>query len=479
MRIPASGLVLLWAAHYDSPMRHYLKDYWADSRFRKTMMAIALPIILQMLLTNSLSLVDTMMIGRLGETEVAAVGLANQLFFLVFLIFFGLTSGTGIFIAQYWGKGDKAGIHRVMGLSLAGVLIFASVFAGLSFLIPEKLIRIFSPNDQDVIAVGARYLRIVAPSYFFSGISFAYGTALRSIGRPKLPLAATAVSMGLNSILNLILIFGLFGAPAMGVAGAAIATAVSRFVELLVVLTVVYKNRLPVAAGIRDYLDFDADLFKRFVITAGPVLLNEIAWGSGMSAYKAIFGRMGTDVVAAAGVTESIQGLFFVILIGTGNTAAVMVGNKIGEGDRDGAYLFARHFLVQSVLLGVLLGALMPLCGPLLIPLLKMDAGTIDLVRRSLLILGFLIPVKAFNIHLVVGVLRSGGDTGFAFLTEFIGVWGIGVPVAYFAGLYWWQPLPLVYLFVASEEVYKCIAFGLRFLSGKWIHDLTGKEDSA
>ncbi len=334
---------------------------------------------------------------------------------------------------------------------------------------------LFTP-DPVVVELGVEYLRIIAPSYIFSGISLSFAMALRSIERPRIPLAATAISMGLNTVLNFALIFGYLGFPALGVRGAAIATLISRGIELVMVLTLIYSRRLPVAATIREYLGFDGIIVKRFFMTAGPVLLNEIAWSLGMVMYKIVFARMGTDIVAAANITESIQSLFFVILMGTGNTAAIMVGKKIGEGKKDDAYLFARHFLIQGLLLGAALGLLMAATAPAIVLLLKMKQDTIALVRLTLIALGILIPIKAFNIHMIVGILRSGGDTTYSFITELIGVWGIGVPMAFFAGLILDFSLPVVYLLVGIEEIFKFTFTFLRFRSGKWINDLTRKD---
>jgi putative MATE family efflux protein len=456
-------------------MCKYIREYLADSRFRKTMLGIAAPITLQILLSNSLSLVDTLMVGRLGEAEVAAVGLANQMFFLIFLIFFGITSGTAIFVSQFWGDRDERGIHNVVGLSLAGVLIFAVPFTLASLIFPAQLMRVFTP-DPAVISLGVDYLRWVAPSYILSGISFAFAMALRSIERPRIPLLSTAISMGLNTVLNLVLIFGLLGFPALGVKGAAIATLISRGVEPLVMITLIYRRRLPVAARLKEYLGFDAVLVKKFFATVGPVLLNEATWSLGMVMYKIVFSRMGTAVVAAANITESIQGLFFVVLMGTGNTAAIMIGKKIGEGKREEAGRFARLFLVQGVILGVGLGILMSAAAPVLVLLLRMQPETVVLVRLTLFALGFLVPIKSFNLHMIVGILRSGGDTKFSFLIEFLGVWGIGVPLAFFSGLVLDLPLPAVYLILGTEEAVKLIITAYRFRSGKWINDLTRKN---
>ncbi len=453
----------------------YARKYLGDRAFQKSMFTIAGPICLHMLLVNGLTLADTMMIGRLGETAVAAVGLGNQMFFLVFLAFFGITSGTGIFVAQFWGDRDREGIRQVMGLSLLGILIFAVPFAALSMLFPEFLMGLFTP-DKRVVQLGAAYLRIIAPSYIFSGIAFAFAMALRSVEETMLPLLATAVSMVLNIFLNLVLIFGLWGFPAMGVRGAALATGISRAAELVVIVGIVFRRRLPVAASPGEYLGFGRELVGRFTVTALPVLLNEVAWALGMMVYKMVFARMGTEVIAAANLTEAIQGLFFVVLIGSGNTTAIMTGKKIGEGRIEEAELYARYFIVQAIFAGIAMGLLMALTAPVLVLFLKMEAATVRLVRITLMCLGLIIPLKSFNLHMIVGVLRSGGDTRFSFAAEVAGVWFVGVPLALTGGLVLHQPLFIVYLMVGIEEVLKLVVTARRLVSGKWINNLTRRR---
>ena len=291
---------------------------------------------------------------------------------------------------------------------------------------------------------------------------------LRSIEQPRVPLLATAISMAANTVLNLVLIFGYLGFPALGVQGAAIGTLAGRALEMFVVYGIIRIRRLPVYASFREYFSFKMPLVKQFFRTAGPVLMNEIAWSLGMVMYKVVFARMGTDVIAAANITESIQSLFFVVLIGTSNTAAIMIGKKIGEGKRDEAVRISRHFLVQGIMLGLGLGVLMALSSPVVVLLLNMSRQSIILIRRTLIILGIIIPWKALNIHMIVGILRSGGDTTFSFFAELIGVWGIGVPVAFFTGLVLDFSLP-----VGTEEVFKFVVTSIRFRSGKWMNDLT------
>ncbi len=445
---------------------------FTDKSFMKRMLKTAWPICLYMLLENGVTLADTMMITRLGETAVAAVGLANQMSFLVFLIFFGITSGTSIFIAQFWGDKDTEGIHHVQGLSLLVIICFGAPFALAALFIPELLMRIFTP-DPAVIQMGIPYLRIIAPSYIINGIAFNFGTALRSVEKPMYSLVATGISMALNVLLNLVLIFGLLGFPAMGVRGAALATAISRTAELFIILFFIFHKKLPVAASLKEYAGFSRSLVVKFTKTAGPVLLNEIVWSLGMVAYKMVFARMGTVVIATVNITEAILAMFSVVLMGSCTTSAIMIGKKIGEKDKEGAEEYAHFFMIQSLITGLIMGVLTAAAAPAVVHFLKMEPQTVQLTRITLLYLAFLTPIKSFNMHIIVGILRSGGDTNFAFISEFTGVWAVGVPMAVLGGLFLHQPLYIVYLMIAGEEVLKFVLAIIRIKSRKWINDLT------
>lgn len=442
------------------------------SIFYRQILSIAGPIMLQALLTTSLTFFDTLMIGQLGDVEIAAVGLANQMFFLIMLFFFGVSSGSAVFIAQFWGSGDTKSIHKTMGIGFILSLSGAFLFSAVSISAPFFTMRIFSP-DPRVVASGASYLRVVGISYMFSAVSIIYSASLRSTEQAVIPLISTAVSLVLNIILNYILIFGKLGFPAMGVAGAAAATVISRAVELLLIVMITYRRRLAAGGSIHSYLNIDSIFLRKFFKTALPVILNEIIWSLGMVVYKVVYARMGTEVIASANVVEAIQGLFFVIFIGTANGAAVMIGKKIGEKDQVAAHLYAKRFCYLSLILGVLIGVFMFLTAPFIPRMFHASDDIIFLSSRSLMLLAIVLPIKTFNMHSIVGILRSGGDTRMSLFIELTSVWLVGVPLAYFGGLVLKLPIYYLYLLVGLEEVYKMIFGLIRIRSGKWVNDLT------
>ncbi len=453
-------------------MSTFLKDLRGDRGFYSSLFAIAGPIMLQNLLISSLSFVDTLMIGQLGSVQIAAVGLANQMFFVTILFFFGLGSGCSIFIAQFWGKKDIRSIHTSMGVALATALLGAIVVTTFSLLFPRQIMRFFTA-DIRVVAEGVSYLKIVAVSYIFTAVSFIFATSLRSTERAKYPLVSTAVSLAVNIILNYILIFGKFGFPAMGVAGAALATVIARAFDLVIILTISYRLKTPVAAPLKDYFSFDRAFIKKYFKTALPVILNELAWSLGMVAYKMVYARMGTSVIASANVSEAIQSLFFVVYMGTGNASAVMIGKKIGEQRYDQASLYAKRFLVLPVVMGFFIGSAMAVLAPMISRAYNLEPEIMVITMRSLRMLALLIPIRGLTIHAIIGVLRSGGDTRFSLFLEASGVWLLGVPLVIIGGLVLNLPIYYVYLLLGLEELYKGIFSIIRFNSGKWLNDLT------
>ncbi|MFA5468919.1 MAG: MATE family efflux transporter [Sphaerochaetaceae bacterium] len=440
--------------------------------FYSRLIHLALPIMLQNLLNSAVSFVDTLMIGMVGEAALAAVGLANQMFFLIIIFFYGVSSAAAIFIAQYWGAGNREALHKVMGIALLLNLFGALISSFFSFFYPELLMRIFTV-DPVVIARGAEYLRIVAVSYLFSSVVLIFSIALRSTGNAKLPLYVSTFAIVLNIILNYILILGKLGFPRMEVRGAALATTIARTAEIILLLLIIYRRKYPVAAPIKEYFSFNKTLLKRYLITGIPVILNEMFWSLGMTAYKVAFARMGTNVIASVNVTEAIQGLFFVALMGISNASAIMIGNRIGEGSLESARVYARRLLLSGLIVGAFLGVALVLLSPLLPIPFNLSFTSYEMTRLTLIVMGILLPIKAYNMILVVGVLRSGGDTRFSMFTELAGVWIIGVPLAFLGALVLKMPIHQLYLFLALEEVFKFILGMIRVKSGKWINVLT------
>jgi len=302
-----------------------LANLLKDKNFLSTMLRLASPIIIQNLIFSSLGLVDGLMIGQLGEDAVAAVGIANQVFFLVSLLFFGITSGTAIFTAQYWGQKDIKRIQSVMGLSLLMSVAGSLIFSLVAILIPVKVLSLYT-TDPEVITQGSRYLQIVAFSYVLTAITNSYSAVMRSTENVKLPMLISLLALSFNTVLNFCLILGNFGFPALGVSGAAIATVSSRLLETSLLLIIAYHQKLPVAARFKDLLNYRILSLSKFFKTTLPVIATEIAWSFGIATYNVVYARIGTESIAAINIAGTLDRLIFVVFIGLGNACAIMIG---------------------------------------------------------------------------------------------------------------------------------------------------------
>jgi putative MATE family efflux protein len=436
------------------------------------MLSIALPVVFQGLLTNSLSFVDTLMIGQLGENAIAAVGLANQMFFLISLLFFGISSGSSIFLSQFWGAKNETNIKRVIGLSVTVAFLGASFAAIVSYFFPTQLMHIFT-YDPVVVSYGVSYLKIVAISYIFTAISNVLSTALRVIGHAKIPLAVALFSLSMNAIGNYLLIFGVGPFPELGVAGAAIATTFSRFAEVALLLYITYKKHPVLAIKDRTAFKWDKAFLHLILPTSMPVIFNEIFWSLGMTTYKVAFSRIGISALAAVNVNEAIANLFFVAMMGISNATLIMIGIKIGEGRTDLAKLYSKRFIIIALITGLGAGALQALMAPWFATLFNIPDEVRRMAILCLLVSAAILPIKSINMAVIVGILRAGGDTRFSMFAEMFGVWAVGVPLAFFGVLVLNLNIWQVYLLLSLEEFTKLVLGLVRIKQGRWVTDLT------
>ena len=444
-----------------------------DKIFLKAMLAIALPIALQNLITSSLNMVDTLMITTLGQTSIAAVGLANQFFFFYILIVFGINSGTSIFIAQYWGKEDIKSIRKVLGLAVSLSAVMGTVFTIIAFLFPQLIMRILI-DEPAVIKIGSDYLRIVALSYIPTSVSFAYSVALRTTGKPNIPMKISAISFVTNTFFNYILIFGKFGIPAMGVKGAAWGTVIARFVEIGVTLYAVYSKNGVLAAKFNELISWNKDFVSKYLKTTYPVIFAEAAWSLGQVLYSIAYAKLGEEATAAIQIANTIQNVFFVLVRGIANACTVMIGSKIGSGDEEEAYEYAKHFMIIATILGVILGSIQALTPKLTLMLFRgLDQSLYDVSKTLLVVMGLTFVIRVFTATGIVGVLRGGGDTTFAMIIDVGSVWIVGVPLAFIGAMLLKIPVYWVYAIVTIEEVIKIIVIIPRVISKKWIKNIT------
>ncbi len=440
--------------------------------FYTKMVGIALPVVFQGLLNNSLSFVDTLMIGQLGEASIAAVALANQMFFLISLLYFGVCSGAAIFLSQFWGANNRTSIQKVLGLSLLVAGIAALAMAATSLLFPRQIMHIFT-DDATVVLRGSQYLRVVAISYVFSAVSQILATALRVTGHAKTPLKVALFSLSFNAVGNYFLIFGIGPFPAWGVAGAALSTALSRLLEVIILTIIVYKRHPVIAIRSLDAFRLDRPFLAHVVPTSLPVIFNEIFWSLGMVAYKIAYAKMGIAAIAAINVTEAIGNLFFVALMGVSNATLIMIGIKIGEGEIEAAHRYARRFILTAIGIGLAMGAFEALFAPSFTRLFNISDTVRSLAITCLYVHASLMTVRSINIVIIVGILRSGGDTKYSMFAELFGVWAVGVPLAFLGSAVLKLTITSLYLLLGMEEVTKMFIGLARVKGKKWVNDLT------
>ena len=433
------------------------------------MLSLAIPVALQNLLFSSFTLIDTLMIGSLGDTPLAAVGMAGKWSWFFNIVLFGFASGAGVFIAQYFGAGDERGIHRTYGLVTIGSLAASLVFMAAALLAPEAIIGLFT-RDPEAIAIASVYLRIIAVSYPFQALSKAGGTLLQSTQKVAIPFIGAACSVATNVVFNALLIFGLCGFPALGVAGAAIASAMAAVVNAAVIYLLGHIKRTHIRAPLREMLDIRRDFVRSYARISAPALINETTWALGNLCYNAVFGHISTEAYAAMTVVKSIEDLTTIAIWGLGSSCAVMIGSFVGQGELEKAKDCGRYHLILSTVLSLFIGAfVITLRGPIM-SLFGVSEAVRSMAVVLLIIYGLEAAARNIPYMLVCGVFRSGGDTRYGLIVDLISLYLIGLPLTAFVGLVLRASVPVTYLTMyLVEDVFKCIVYGRHFLSNKWI----------
>lgn len=446
--------------------------------FYRQVFALTLPLVLQNLITSSLSMADTFMVGLLGTVELAGVTLANIPFFVVQLFFFGVQSGGTVLISQYWGKGDRESINRVLGLSWYVTGAVALTVAVAMLAAPVQIMSLFG-NDPAAVEVAAKYGRIIGMAYLLNGLNLAYVGALRSMEQPKIGTWMLGASMVTNLFLNYVLIFGKLGAPRLGVEGAALATLISRVLESVIVVCHILKNRhfrLEMPLVLRP----GRAMVRKLVKYSAPVVVNETLWGLGTSIYPIIMGHMpgSTEILAAYTIAGNVDKLVMVAISGLCVSSTVIVGKEIGAGRTDRVYSisWALNFLAMAC--GAVFGTALVVMAHAwfpswLYPLFQMSARTQELVKMMLTIIGATLFLRGFSHVTIVGVLRGGGDVKTATLIDLLPLWLVSIPLAAVMGL--WLNLGPVWVYIAMsvDQGIKLLMGVPRIRSRKWINDVT------
>ena len=444
-----------------------------DREFLRSFRAIALPVALMGLINFGVNAVDTLMLGLVGEVQLSGAAVANQLSFMFMIIgAAGVAGGCGVLAAQYWGAGDKKRVREIFAFMFRVVAVVNLFFAAIAFFIPQHVIGIIT-TDQEVIAEGVIYLRIMSLGYILWGFTSASTTLLRSVGIVRISVALYSISLVISASLNYLLIFGNFGFPAMGIAGAATATVIARFAEFAIIVVYLFKFEKTLRFRLGDLIGRTKGVAGSFMKYAFPVILNEAFWSSAFFTVNVIIGRMGREFVAANAIGSLIMQFTSMIAMSCASATAVIVGNTIGEGRYGRARRIGNGMLLISFLLGFFCFIVIQ---ALRVPFVNFYELS-ERARGYALQLTHIISVNIIFVSVasisLMGTLRGGGDAKFVMVVDVIFMWLISIPLGAFTGLVLNWPVWIVYIILRSENFFKTITVLWRVPRGKWLKDVT------
>lgn len=455
-----------------------LRGFFGDGKFYAVLLKIALPITAQSLVAHLLNAVDVLLIGQKGETAVAAVALSNQWSLLINVLLLGVGGGTAIFTAQYWGNQDLPRLRRAFGLGLLIGVVSGILFAATAMLLPWDVLRLYT-SDAAVVALGAPYLRLVGLSYFFLAFTTVFGVTLRSTRHVKLPVIVSVCALSFKTIVAYGLIFGRLGLPELGITGAAVATVVARALECIVLLSLTYRWHLPPALMPSDMRGINRAFTAMFAAITVPVILNELIWALGSNVYTGIYARISTESVAAINIATTIENVALVPMFGLGNACAIILGNAIGAGNSGQARDYSHRFLALAFTIGLLVGGLMLSTSRSILGAYNISPEATMFARRIMMVMGLALWLKACNLLVVMGILRSGGDTRFCLAIDAGSMWLAGIPVALLGAFVLRLPVYfVVVLVVLGDELTKFLLGMWRVRSGRWLRNVAAATKS-
>lgn len=453
--------------------------YIGDRQFYKKTLGVAVPIMIQNGITNFVGLLDNIMVGQVGTEQMSGIAIVNQLLMVFNLAIFGAISGAGIFTAQYYGAGDNEGVRNTfrfkmyicIGLTAVGILVLS--FFG------ENLIRMYLQGEgnglsvEDALFYGKKYLRIMLIGLIPFAVEQSYSGTLRECGETTVSMRAGIAAVAVNLGLNYLLIFGKFGFPKLGVEGAAIATVISRYVQVAIVIiwTHTHKERMPFIKGAYRKPVVPRALTGQIIMRGAPLMINEVMWAAGIAGLSQCYSMRGLDAVAAINISSTITNLFNVVFIAFGDAIAIVVGQLLGAERYDEAKDTDRKLITFSVLLCFVIGGVLAVSAPLF-PKLYRTTDSVRLLAGSIMrISAAFMPVYAF-MHAAYFTLRSGGKTIVTFLFDSVFLWLISVPVAFVISRYTGMPLLLLYFCIQALDLIKCAVGFVLVKKGVWINKI-------
>lgn len=461
-------------------MRNIAKKFIGDRRFYRMVLAVAVPIMIQNGITNFVSLLDNIMVGQIGTEQMSGVAIVNQLMMVYYLCIFGGLSGAGIFTAQYYGENNNEGIRHTFRYKLwmALILTLGAVFVFAFF--GRNLISLYLNGSSDggdlqsALMYGRTYMLIMLAGLPAFMVQQMYSTTLRECGETLVPMKAGIAAVAVNLTFNYILIYGKFGFPVMGVAGAAIATVLSRYVEMTVVViwTHRHKEKNPYVEGLYKTLKVPAALVKNYFIKGAPLLLNETMWSAGVAMLTQCYSIRGLSVIAGLNIANTINNLFNVVFIALGDAVAIIVGQLLGAGKMEKARDTDNKIIAFSVFSCIIVAALMFVAAPMFPNLYNTTEQARGLAVRFIMVQAVFMPQNAF-MHATYFTLRSGGKTIVTFLFDSVFMWCVSVPVAFLLSRYTAIYAVWILAMVQAADFIKCIIGFVLVKKGVWLQNIT------
>ena len=428
----------------------------------------------QQLMQSLVSASDAVMMGLIDQSSLAAVSLATQIAFVVSLFVFGLTGGGSILAAQYWGKGSREDVEEAFAIMLRPMVFVGSLFTLAALCVPRLLMRIFTP-EADLIALGSEYLQAVSLSYLLMCVSQSYLCIFRNSGRAILASVIGSAGVVINIILNAILIFGLLGFPALGIRGAAIATVITRIIEVAWVLL---ETARPERVKLRKCYFFGKCRLSRDYWSQSVVLtLNNLAWGLGITMGSVILGRLGSDAVAANSIASVMKNLINCFCMGLASGGAILVGNELGAGKLARAKTYGGWVVIGALVSGVVSCGILVALTPLILRLADLTVQAQAYLRFMIVVCGVNMIGMSNNSAIISGIFSAGGDTRFGLICDCITLWGIVVPLGLLAAFVWELPIQIVYIIICMDEIIKLPAVWKHYRKYKWVRNLTVQQE--
>ena len=452
--------------------------------FYREMIGIVVPIIIQNTVSNVVSLLDNVMVGRVGTLQMSAVAIVNQLLFIFNLCIFGGLAGAGIFATQYAGAKDHEGVRHCFRMKWMLALGMLAVALGVLLAFPDRLISMYlaeGTSTADLSATlryGRDYLFVMLAGLLPFAVAQVYASTLREVGETRLPMLASIVAIGVNLVFNYLLIFGKLGFPKLGVTGAAIATVLSRYVEVAIIMVYTHarKTSFPFIHGAYRSLHVPAPLARDILRKGMPLLINEFFWSSGMAVLLQCYSVRGLDVVAACNIASTVSNLFKVVFLSMGNAVAIMVGQALGANEVERAKTTAWRLMAAAVASNLVMSTLLFLLAPSIPHIYNTEPHVREIATQMLYVVAGMMPVYSFS-HCCYFTLRSGGRTIITFMFDSVFTWGVSVTTAFFLAYRTQMPIVPLYLIVQSLEMVKAVIGFILVKKGVWVRNIVAAHE--